>query len=109
MIWFRCRGRDYGAGPYLRPKAVAESGEGIVVILENRSDEPIEERLGQYVGDTLPKPNASGALFNCRYRLTNSETRDIGDGCYRRHEIQRNLRPILKLWNIWNTRVKRCK
>ena len=39
-------------------KAVAESGEGIVVILENRSDEPIEERLGQYVEDTLPKPGA---------------------------------------------------
>jgi 3,4-dihydroxy 2-butanone 4-phosphate synthase/GTP cyclohydrolase II len=28
----------------------------VVVILENRGDEPIEERLAQYVGDTLPKP-----------------------------------------------------
>ena len=31
-------------------------GEGVVVILENRDDEPIEEQFSQYVGDTLPKP-----------------------------------------------------
>ena len=28
----------------------------VVVILENRGDEPIEERFSQYIGHTLPKP-----------------------------------------------------
>ena len=35
-------------------KMIADAGEGVVVILENRGDEPIEERLAQYAGDTLP-------------------------------------------------------
>jgi 3,4-dihydroxy 2-butanone 4-phosphate synthase/GTP cyclohydrolase II len=48
-----------GRGSWPLPQAlkmVADAGEGVVVILENRGDEPIEERLAQYVGDTLPKP-----------------------------------------------------
>ena len=49
----------HGRGSWPLPqalKSVAEAGEGVVVILENRGDEPIEERFSQYVGDTLPKP-----------------------------------------------------
>ena len=49
----------HGRGSWPLPqalKSVAEAGEGVVVILENRGDEPIEERFSQYIGHTLPKP-----------------------------------------------------
>ncbi|MAW57501.1 MAG: 3,4-dihydroxy-2-butanone-4-phosphate synthase [Litorivicinaceae bacterium] len=48
-----------GRGSWPLPQAlkmIADAGEGVVVILENRGDEPIEERLAQYAGDTLPNP-----------------------------------------------------
>ena len=55
----------YGRGSWPLPqalKSVAEAGEGVVVILENRGDEPIEERFSQYIDDTLPKPGTRLSL-----------------------------------------------
>lgn len=39
-------------------RAVSESGEGVVVILETGGQESIVDRLSQYIDDTLPKAGA---------------------------------------------------
>lgn len=38
--------------------AIAEAGEGVVVLLEPRGQEGIDERLAQYLDDRLPKPGS---------------------------------------------------
>lgn len=50
-----------GRGSWPLPKAmeaVAEAGEGVVVILEHRGQEGLDERLAQYIDDSLPKPGS---------------------------------------------------
>lgn len=50
-----------GRGSWPLPRAmhaVAEAGEGVIVILEPRGAEAMDERLAQYVDDSLPKPGS---------------------------------------------------
>ena len=49
----------HGSWPLARAmQAVADAGEGVVVILEPRGSEAMDERLAQYIDDSLPKPGS---------------------------------------------------
>ena len=56
--------RERGSWPLPKAlKAVADAGEGVVVILESGGDVDIEDRLAQYVGESLSNPGLRVAPY----------------------------------------------